>query len=109
MSALREVIGTYGIGVVCSDHPGVMVGARRGSPLILGVGDGENFLTSDTSAIVAHTRQVVYLNDYDIVTLTAERFDVGSLASESAKVQISQIEFSAQDSDRGEFPYYMLK
>src|SRR4051812_6479698 len=51
MAALREVIGTYGIGVVCADFPGMMVGARRGSPLIVGVGDGENFLTSDTSAV----------------------------------------------------------
>ena len=51
-----------------------MVGARRGSPLIIGIGDGENFLASDANAIVAHTRQVVYLNDYDVATVTAERF-----------------------------------
>src|SRR5436305_2009069 len=59
--ALKEVIGTYGIGVICADYPDVMIGARRGSPLIVGVGEGENFLTSDTSAVVAHTRQVIYL------------------------------------------------
>src|SRR4030095_8849793 len=74
MNALREVIGTYGIAVVCADFPGVIVGARRGSPLIVGVGDGENFLASDASAIVAHTRQAVYLNDYDVVTLEAGGF-----------------------------------
>ena len=56
-----------------------MVGARRGSPLIIGIGDDENFLTSDANAIVAHTRQVVYLNDYDVATVTRERFDVQSL------------------------------
>ncbi|MRR10798.1 glutamine--fructose-6-phosphate aminotransferase, partial [bacterium] len=65
INALPEVIGTYGIAVISVDHPGVIVGARRGSPLILGVGQGENLLASDASAIVAHTRQVVYLNDYE--------------------------------------------
>jgi glutamine---fructose-6-phosphate transaminase (isomerizing) len=109
MNALREVIGTYGIGVISSDHPGVMIGARRGSPLIVGVGEGENFLTSDTSAIVSHTRQVIYLNDYDVITLTPDRFDVQSLGNESAKVQISQIEFSAEESEKGCFAHYMLK
>ena len=52
-------------------HPGVIIGARRGSPLIIGIGEGENFLASDANAIVAHTRQVVYLNDYDVATITA--------------------------------------
>ncbi len=109
MDALKEVIGTYGIGVVCADYPEVMVGARRGSPLIVGVGDGENFLTSDTSAIVAHTRQVIYLNDYDVVTLTPERFTVNNLGADSANVQISQLEFGAEASEKGDFPHYMLK
>src|SRR5207247_1791579 len=77
--ALKEVIGTYGIAVVCADCPELIVGARRGSPLIIGVGEAENFLASDAAAIVAHTRQVVYLNDYDVVTLTPARFDVENL------------------------------
>ena len=68
---MREVIGTYGLAVVHAGQPGVMVGARRGSPLIIGIGEGENFLTSDANAIVAHTRQAVYLNDYDVATITA--------------------------------------
>jgi glucosamine--fructose-6-phosphate aminotransferase (isomerizing) len=109
MNALKEVIGTYGIGVISQDHPGVIVGARRGSPLIVGIGEGENFLSSDTCAIVSHTRQVIYLNDYDVVTLTPDKFDVVSLGSGTAKVQVSKIEFSAEDSDKGNFPHYMLK
>ncbi len=109
MNALREVIGTYGIGVLCTECPGVMVGARRGSPLIIGLGDGENYLASDTAAIVSHTRQVVYLNDYDVVTMTPETFDVVNLGSDTAQVQISKIEFSAEDSEKGDFPHYMLK
>ncbi len=109
MNALREVIGTYGIAVLCSDFPGVIVGARRGSPLIVGVGNGENFLASDASAIVAHTRQAVYLNDYDVVTLESGDFKVASLGSDTARFQISQIEFDASAAERGNFPHYMLK
>ena len=107
--ALREVIGTYGVAVICTEHPDVMVGARRGSPLIIGIGDGEHFLTSDANAIVAHTRRVVYLNDYDVATVTRERFDVMNLGTDTAKVQISQLEFQAEDSQRGDFEHFMLK
>ena len=65
--ALKEVIGTYGIGVVCQDFPDTIIGARRGSPLLIGIGENENFLSSDASAVVAHTKRVVYFNDYDVV------------------------------------------
>jgi len=109
INALREVIGAYGIAVICADYPGVIVGARRGSPLIVGVGDGENFLASDANAIAPHTRQVIYLNDYDVVTLTAERFKVARLDSDTAQFQISQLEHDGQAAERGKFPHYMLK
>jgi glucosamine--fructose-6-phosphate aminotransferase (isomerizing) len=107
--ALREVIGTYGIAVLSADHPGVIVCARRGSPLILGVGEGEHFLASDAGAIVAHTRQAVYLNDYDVATVTADRFDVANLGTDTAQVQISRIEFSPEAAERGKYPHFMLK
>lgn len=107
--ALREVIGTYGLAVFSTEQPGVLVGARRGSPLIIGIGSGENFLASDANAIVAHTRQVVYLNDYDVATITRDRFDVQNLGTDTAKVQISQLEFSAEAAERGEFEHFMLK
>jgi glucosamine--fructose-6-phosphate aminotransferase (isomerizing) len=107
--ALREVIGTYGIAVVNAEQPDVLIGARRGSPLIIGVGEGENFLASDANAIIAHTRQVVYLNDYDVATVSRERFDVQNLGANTANVQVSQLEFSSQDAERGEFPHFMLK
>ena len=107
--ALREVIGTYGIAVICADNPDLIVGARRGSPLIIGIGIGENFLASDANAIVAHTRKVVYLNDYDVATITPERFAVLNLGADTAKVQISNIEFSQEDAARGKHAHFMLK
>ena len=107
--ALREVIGTYGLAVISTEDPNTMIGARRGSPLIIGIGDGENFLASDANAIVAHTRRVVYLNDYDVATVTSDRFDVQNLGADTAKVQISQLEFGAEEAERGEFAHFMLK
>ena len=68
--ALQEVSGTYGIAVVCADEPGVVVGARRGSPLLIGVGKGEHFLASDPAAVLAHTSQVVYLKDGEMVRIS---------------------------------------
>src|SRR5581483_6050009 len=107
--ALREVIGTYGVAVICAAEPDKMVGARRGSPLIIGIGKGENFLASDANAIVAHTKRVVYLNDYDVATITAKRFDVQNLGTETANIQVSQLEFDSEDAVRGEHAHFMLK
>jgi glucosamine--fructose-6-phosphate aminotransferase (isomerizing) len=110
LNALPEVLGTYGIAVVCTDFPGVIVGARRGSPLIVGVGDGENLLASDASAIVAHTRQVIYLNEYEVVTLMPDRFDVQTVGSgKAATVKISQLDFTPEAAEKGSYPHYMLK
>jgi glucosamine--fructose-6-phosphate aminotransferase (isomerizing) len=107
--ALKEVVGTYGIAVIHTDHPGLMIGARRGSPLLVGVGRNENFLASDVSAIVAHTRRVVYLNDFEIVTLSGDDFQVSTIEAAAVSPQIREIEFSADDVERGKFPHFMLK
>jgi glucosamine--fructose-6-phosphate aminotransferase (isomerizing) len=107
--ALREVIGTYGLAVICTDFPELIVGARRGSPLIIGIGKGEHFVASDANAIVAHTKKVVYLNDYDVATITPERFEVTNLGTDTANVQISNLEFSHEDVGRGKFAHFMLK
>jgi glucosamine--fructose-6-phosphate aminotransferase (isomerizing) len=107
--ALREVIGTYGLAVICTDFPNTIVGARRGSPLIIGIGQEENFVASDANAIVAHTKKVVYLNDYDVATITPERFDVLNLGTDTANVQISNLEFSQEDAARGKHAHFMLK
>ena len=78
-AALKQVIGTYGIAIVHADIKDFLVGARRGSPLVLGVGKDENFLASDVSAIVAHTRDAVYLNDFDIVAVSRDTFEISSV------------------------------
>jgi glucosamine--fructose-6-phosphate aminotransferase (isomerizing) len=107
--ALREVIGTYGLAVICADQPDTIVGARRGSPLIIGIGNGENFLASDANAIVAHTKKVVYLNDYDVATISPKKIKVINLGTDTATVQISKLEFSQEDAARGKHAHFMLK
>jgi len=107
--ALRQVIGTYGIAILHADVPGLLVGARRGSPLVLGVGRGEHFLASDVSAVVNHTREAVYLNDYEIVALREDGFEISTLAGTDASFEVSKVEYTSEDVDKGEYPHYMLK
>src|SRR5438309_1270181 len=108
-AALRQVIGTYGIALVHRDIPDFIVGARRGSPLVLGVGKDENFLASDVSAIVAHTRDAVYLNDFDVVAVERDKFEISSVAGEAGNYQLSKVEFTDADIKKGDYPHYMLK
>ncbi len=108
-TALRRVIGTYGIAVIHSELPGFLVGARRGSPLVLGLGKGENFLASDVGAIASHTREVVYLNDYEIAAVESDGFEITTLAGSGSDYQVQQVEFRAEDVGKGEFAHYMLK
>ncbi len=107
--SLRRVIGTYGIAVVHADVPGVLVGARRGSPLVLGIGKGEHLIASDVAAMVSRTRDVVYLKDYEIVALQDDSFQITTLGGDGAGYEISKVEFSEKDVSKGTYPHYMLK
>ncbi|MEP6602758.1 MAG: glutamine--fructose-6-phosphate transaminase (isomerizing) [Spartobacteria bacterium] len=108
-AALKQVIGTYGIALLHADIPDFMIGARRGSPLVLGVGREENFLASDVSAIVAYTRDAVYLNDFDLVAVERDKFEISSLDGETGQHEVSKVEFSAEDIKKGDYEHYMLK
>ncbi|MBA3881453.1 MAG: glutamine--fructose-6-phosphate transaminase (isomerizing) [Chthoniobacterales bacterium] len=107
--ALQQVIGTYGIALVHRDIPDFIAGARRGSPLVLGVGKDENFLASDVSAIVAYTRDAVYLNDFDVVAVERDKFEISSVAGERGSYEVSKVEFTDEDIKKGDYPHYMLK
>ncbi len=108
--ALTEVKGTYGIALVHADAPDYILGARLGSPLVVGLGRGENFISSDVAALVAHTQDAIYLNDYDLVELTPEEFDVRSLRSgRKPEFKVQQVNFEKEDAEKGAFPHFMLK
>jgi len=108
-SALNQVSGTYGIVVMHQDASDMLLGARLGSPLVLGIGKDENFLASDVGAIVSHTRDAIYLNDYDIVALYEDHFEISALAGQDVRHEVERVEFSAEDASMGDFPHYMLK
>jgi glucosamine--fructose-6-phosphate aminotransferase (isomerizing) len=107
--ALRHVAGTYGIAVICADCPNELVGARKGSPLILGVGQGEYLLASDVSAIVTHTNNVVYLKDGELVHITREGFEVSTPTEDDVEAVIDTVDWKVEDAQLGGFPHYMLK
>lgn len=108
-AALKQVDGTYGLALIHLDVPNVLLAGRRGSPLILGIGKGQNFIVSDVNTIVGHTRDVVYLDDYDLVTVERENFDIVSLAGAGTSFKVSHVEFTTEDAEKGKYPHYMLK
>ena len=108
--ALNEVVGAYGIAVVCSDAPEEIVCARKGSPLVLGVGnDGENFIASDAAAIITHTRQVIYLSDNEMATVTRHGIKTRTISNEETTKQVEVIEMELEAIEKGGFDHFMLK
>src|SRR5438067_10196732 len=101
--------GTYGPAVVSPDEPDTVIGARLGSPLVLGVGDGEHFLASDPSAIVGQTRDVVYLQDHQLCQITADDWHVYDRERTRVSASVHQIDWEAGDTDKGDFEHHMLK
>ncbi len=108
-SALRDVDGAYGIAVVSADEPDLLVAARKGSPLLVGVGDDEWFVASDASAILDHTRSVVYLDDGEMVVLTRVGYRVRTLEVSRIDKPVNQIEWDLATIERGGFSHFMLK
>jgi len=107
--ALREIHGTYGLAILCADFPGTLIGAKKGSPLILGVGDGEYILASDASAIVEHTTQAIYLADNEMVTAGPNGFYTKTINNVSISKELKEIEFSLEQIELGGFEHHMLK
>ena len=107
--ALRELHGTFGLAIVCSDFPDVLIGAKRGSPLILGVGDNEYILASDAAAIVEHTTQAIYLADNEMVTVGPKGFHTKTIDNVTVAKDLIQIEFSLEQIELGGFRHHMLK
>ena len=108
-AALWDVTGAYGIAVICSEEPDVLIAARNGSPLLVGVGDGEYFVASDASAILEHTRSVVYLDDGEMVVLSRGGYRVRNLTETHVDKPVNQIEWDLATIERGGYSHFMLK
>jgi glucosamine--fructose-6-phosphate aminotransferase (isomerizing) len=107
--ALSQVKGTYGIALVTQDDPDMLIAARKGSPLILGVGDGEYFLGSDAAPIVEYTRKVVYLNDGELVIVRRNGFKVFSVDEVKLNKTIHELEWDLEQIEKGGYEHFMLK
>ncbi|MBU1101416.1 MAG: glutamine--fructose-6-phosphate transaminase (isomerizing) [Bacteroidetes bacterium] len=107
--ALNEVEGTYGIAVLSIAEPDKIVVAKNGSPLVIGIGDQENFIASDVNALVSHTKQVVYLEDNEMAVIYKDRFVAKTISDERIEKEIHEITVDADEITKGGFPHFMLK
>jgi len=107
--ALSKVTGAYGIAVLCSEEPDKLIIARKGSPLVIGLGNNEYFVASDASPISGYANHVIYLNDYDIAVIRRDRFVMKNMENQPVAVTISNLDLKIGDMDKGEFDHFMLK
>ena len=107
--ALPHLKGTYGLAVVSPRFPGLVVGARLGSPLVLGIGDQEVFLASDPSALVGYSQRVVYLSDHQMCVLSNEDWKVLDIESQPVSAEIHHLDWEPADTDKGDYEHFMLK
>ena len=108
--ALTQVIGAYGIVTFCSEEPDTLVAARHGSPMVLGIGEDDYFIASDASPIVDYTRNVVYLDENEIVTIKNGSHEIRSMKNDKViQKAVTEIKFSVKEIEKGEFDHFMLK
>ncbi len=107
--ALNEVEGTYGLCVLSVYEPDKIIAARRGSPMVLGIGEGEYIVASDAAAIIQHTRQVIYLSDNEMAILTRDGYETKTIKNEKTTNTIHEIEFDLEQIEKAGFPHFMLK
>ncbi len=107
--ALTRVVGAYGLVIMCTDEPDKLIAARKGSPLVIGVGHEEYFLASDATPIVEYTKSVVYLNDGDIAIITKNELILKTVRNDPQTPKIQQLDLDIGEIDKGGFPHYMLK
>ena len=108
-AALREVTGAYAIAVICEKEPDTLVVARKGSPLLVGVGSGEYIVASDAAAIIAHTSQAFMLDDYNVVKISRDGFHTTDIHNTTISPKISQLEIDLEQIELGGYPHFMLK
>ena len=109
MKASSRLVGSYALGIVCTDAPDTVLAVREASPLILGVGIGENFFASDVTALVAHTRNVIYLEDGELAELTPDSIQVYDCSGHPITKKASRITWDIQAAEKGGYDHFMLK
>ncbi len=108
-AALIGVEGTYGIALLCANEPDLIIGARKGSPLVVGIGEKEYFLASDISAIVGHTKNVTYLDDNEMAIITRDNLTIKTIEDQLVEKEIEQIQFDLERIEKSGYSHFMLK
>ena len=106
---LRRIEGSYAFGIICADYPNALIAARKDSPLIIGCGEGENFIASDVTAVIGHTRDVIYMEDGEIAVLTAEGVSLFNDEMEPIEKPHSHVDWDVSAAEKGGYPHFMLK
>lgn len=109
MKASSRLQGSYALGILCTEHPGKILVLREASPLILGMGIGENFFASDVTALVSHTRNAIYLEDGEFAELTPEQIQVYDCSGRPIQKKVSRITWDVQAAEKGGYEHFMLK
>ena len=107
--ALTKVVGAYGIVVICRDEPNMLIAARKGSPLVIGVGDNEYFVASDATPIIEHTNSVIFLNDNDIAIIRKNELTLKTIANEALIPNVQKIDLDIEEIEKNGFEHFMLK
>ncbi len=108
-SALNRVVGAYGLVIICKQEPDMLFAAKKGSPLVIGVGEGENFIASDATPIVEYTKRVIYLNDDDIAIIKKDELILKTLRNEHVTPVVKELDLKIGEIDKEGFPHFMLK
>ena len=109
MLALNKVEGTYGVVIMCSREPGKLFAARKGSPLVIGVGDGESFIASDATPIVEYTQRVIYLNDDDIAIIKEDEMILKTIRNKPIVPEVKEVDLKIGEIDKEGYDHFMLK
>lgn len=109
LTALEQIEGTFGVAVVCVDHPGQIAVARKGSPIVIGVGDDETIVASDVAAIIAHTSNVIFLDDDDVALVEAGKIDLRNTSNMPITRKISTVDWDIEAVEKGGYDHFMLK
>jgi glucosamine--fructose-6-phosphate aminotransferase (isomerizing) len=108
-SALNRVVGAYGLVIICTSEPDRLFAAKKGSPLVIGVGEGENFIASDATPIVEFTQRVIYLNDDDLAIIKKDELILKTLRNDSIQPEVKEIDLKIGEIDKEGFAHFMLK
>lgn len=107
--ALEHVRGTYGLVVMHADHPEELIAARMGSPIVIGIGNGEQYVASDATPMLAYTKKVIFLNDGEVAHITAEQVDICNLQDQTIEKHVEEIEWNDEQAEKQGFDHFMLK